>query len=470
MSRSSARTDAPHSRDIAADVHCGVMYDFEFTFLDGAPDSALVESARRTDGVAGAATRLTADLLASAKGGGLDRLLGDLTVHRQRADRGADLAVVAATGATDARRGVSAWASAAPAWSEVLAERKAVADAEQAQRTLPAGATDADAKAVADRVAEAKRRLADVEHRRRSANSVLVGALGRAAGKLPSAKVPKADGGGRAIPGAPLPTPPRGEKMPAYPGPPGPGLPPRNAPPAAPPSTNVASGTSPSTDALAQVLAAASKPAVAAQMPMQQMPQAMPAMQMPAMPQVTAQPQPAPSRDRKRKDALTADDIDDLLDKPDAPATPGLAATATVTPPRPAPAGAAPAPAAPAPTGPAGFSADGLVAKADTSGRPTPPAGAFAAPATSLSGSHIASQAAPGAAPGAAPATNPGTGAPMGPMGGMPGGGAGGGGGSGSRPPVLKHQGLDHGQSAMDEAVPGGTIAQRKDDPPPPRR
>lgn len=51
---------------------------------------------------------------------------------------------------------------------------------------------------------------------------------------------------------------------------------------------------------------------------------------------------------------------------------------------------------------------------------------------------------------------------------GMPNAGAGG--GTSSRPPVLKHQGLDHGQSAMDEAVPGGTIAQRKNRDDPPRR
>lgn len=438
------------------------MSDFAFTFLDTAPDTALVEIARRSDGVAGTASRLTGDLVSSAKGDGLDSLLGDLTIHRQRVDRGADLAVVAGSASADARRGVSAWASVAPAWPDVLAARADLKDAEQEQLDLPAGATDADAKAAAARVAEAKRRLDTLEHDRRSANGALVGALGRAVGKLPQADRDHGRGF-NTVPGTPVPTPPgRGpQQMPGPPSP-GPGL--RTpAPPATPPTPpTTISGTGPSADTLAQLLSAAARPAaVQPQMPMQQQPQ----MPMPAMPQVAPAPQPAAapaptSRDRKR--GAIDEVIDDLLDDDTDVAAPGLAAAA-VTAPRPAPAGsiAPPAPAAPAVSG---TSADGLTTQSPTSGRPgAAPAGAFAAPATSLSGTTATQATMAGATPGTAPGTHPGTGAPMaGPMGGMPGAGAGGGGGSRDSS-TLPKKFSPLGQESLDAAVPY-TIARKPRD------
>ena len=54
---------------------------------------------------------------------------------------------------------------------------------------------------------------------------------------------------------------------------------------------------------------------------------------------------------------------------------------------------------------------------------------------------------------------------PMVPMGGMPGGGAGGGGsrgGDGSKVTAYD-SGRDHGASSINEAVRGGTIAQRRE-------
>lgn len=376
----------------------------------------------------------------------------------QAASRASDGSVLAATAVTDSAAAFSLWRSTTPAIETVEAAESAAAEARQSLASLPAGAPDALVDRARQRVTSAEAALAELREQRETAARVLADALRRIEGRLKRRGKPDVEGGRPRVPGAP----PRGPIN--VPGPPTPIAPPRTAPPATPPpSTSISSGTTPSADTLAQLLSGAAKPQPV-QPPM--MP-TMPTQAMPTMPPVPQQPAAAPApagaRDRKRG---TADDlIDDLLgDDEDRTTAPGLAAAATVPAPRPAPAGSI-APAAPAVPATAGFSADGLRTDGPTSGRPgAAPAGAFAAPATSLSGTAATQQTMAGTGTTATtPATHPAAAPMTGPMG-MPNGGGSGGGSGSARPPVLKHQGLDHGQSEMGQAVPGGTIARKPRD------
>lgn len=428
-------------------------------YFAASPGTALTLLSRRFwDAESQAESRADA-LRAAASSAGMEAIQGRFVECRHATRRGGDACYTAAAISKEASRAYTAYLRSAPNLDEVAAARADLDAASAAVRQA------VDANQPIARLCEirdaAARHWNDLRDRRAAAIAELERCLTRVLEQLRSrpGRPDHEHDGGRTIPGTgtPLPTPPRGPIN--VPGPPS--TPPRTAPPSVtpPPSTSISSTPgSGSTDALASLLSQAAKPAAPAQMPMQQ----------PAMPQVAPQqsqpaaPAPAGARDRKRGDALDNDDLDDLLDGDDDLDAPGLAA-ASVTAPRPAAPAGSIAPTTPSVPAVSGTSVDGVRTDGPTSGRPgAAPAGAFAAPPTSLSGSHTAQATMAGTSPGTAPATHP-AGAPMGaPMAGMPGAGAGGGSGS-ARPPVLRHQGLDHGESAMGEAVPGGTIAQRRD-------
>lgn len=129
-------------------------------------------------------------------------------------------------------------------------------------------------------------------------------------------------------------------------------------------------------------------------------------------------------------------------------------------------------PAAPPPAPTTGHSVTGLNTQTDTSGRSTPAAGAYDPVKTNTSAAHGNSTAAQQAAvqqqgKGAMPMM------PMTPMGAMPPSGGSGGssrsGGDKDSQVLSTNGGLDHGQTAVSEAVRGGTIAQNRPDADPPR-
>lgn len=444
--------------------------DLSSSYFAGAQHTGITLLSRRHWDVAAQAEQRAESLRAGASSAGMEAIQQAFADGRRAASRAGDGCYTGAEAAKESSRAYAAFHRGTPTPDEIASARADHADAVEAVRQ--AALADRPTAALCEIRDAARRHLDDLRYRRAQAIAELERALNRVLERLRSRPDRKGredvgDGSdGRTIPGTPLPTPPRGEKMPMplAPGTPGPGL--RTAPPATPPQTAISSTHGPSADALQQLLARAAKPQGQPPMtPIQQPAMQMPAQQLAPAPQPAQPAAPAGARDRKRG-ALDSEDLDELLDADED--KPGLAAAA-VTAPRPAPAGSL-APAAPTPTGPAGTSADGLSTRADPSGRPTPPAGAFAAsPATSLSGSHIAQATMAGPGTGTAPAAHP-AGHPMGAPMGMPGGAGAGGGSGSSRPPVLKHQGLDHGQSEIGEAVDGGTIAQRKDRDDPPRR
>lgn len=431
--------------------------DLTSAYFSGNPDIALSTLSRRFWDIESQAEQRAGALRAAASSAGMETIQQRLVVCRHAARDGGDSLHSGAGMAKEASRAFMAFHRSTPTPDEIASARGDHRGAVEAVRQ--AALADRPTAALCEIRDAAKRHLDDLVYRREAAIAELERCLTRVLERSPRRPGRDIDtpGGGRTIPGTPLPTPPHGEKMPMPMTPGTPGLPPRTAPPSTPPTT--ISSTPGSTDALAQLLSAAARPAaVQPTMPMQQ-----PPMQMPQMPPVPPQPAQAAapaSRDRKRGPIDEA--IDDLLGDEDRDtAAPGLAAAAVTPAPRPAPAGSI-APAAPAVPPVSGTSADNLTTNAPTSGRPgATPAGAFAPP-TSLSGSHIASQQMAGSSPATAAGAHPGTGAPMtGPMG-MPGAGAGGGSGSG-RPPIERHSGRDHGRESLDEAVPY-TIARKPRD------
>ena len=261
--------------------------DLSAPYFAASPDTGLTLLSRRFWDAATQAEQRAGALRAAASSAGMERIQERFVTARRAATRGGDSCFTAAAAAKETSRACAAFHRSTPTPDAVAAARADLDAAIEAVRQ--AALADRPTAALCETRDAADRHWTDLRDRRRQAIAELERALNRVLERLRSrpGRAPDYGGGRPRVPGTPAPTPPnRGVPMPMP------------AVPGTPPQTHVASGGGSSADTLAQVLAAASKPALAAQMPMQQMPQAMPAMQMPAMPQVQPQqsaPAPVPA-------------------------------------------------------------------------------------------------------------------------------------------------------------------------------
>lgn len=412
-----------------------------------------------------------------ATGEALEGARGDMAGTRDTADSGASSAVAAAQTMRDMRNGGDVWLRNAPKQADLERATQKVASI-RAEMQL-AALSGLPASLLQERLEAAKAELRELESRRKAADEAYEQACRRGAGRLipqekcqprgRSTDIETSGGGGYQTPRTEankLDTPPAaapstpGAPAPA-PGTPAPSAPPAtrpsSAPPATAPSTSCSSSPGLNADALKLLASQAQNP----QQPQMAAPSQQPAPQLAA--QSGAPTAAGPAQNAKTSGALTADDFGDTI----APAPVGLglasggSPAATVSPSAPAPAAAAAAPVSQTP----GTSANNLSTVADTSGRPEPARTAYNPTTTT---SHATGSAAAPATPLAGRGMGVGAGMPhmpMVPMGGMPGGGAGGGGsrgGDGSKVTAYD-SGRDHGASSINEAVRGGTIAQRRE-------
>ena len=412
-----------------------------------------------------------------ATGEALEGALGDMAGTRDTIDGGATSAVAAAQTMRGMRAGGDAWLRDAPKQADLERAEQKVASV-RAEMQL-AALSGLPASLIQERLAAAQNELRELESRRAAADEAYERACRRAAEKLGTrGKCQLPEGGTpRRVPQSSedtdadiprttankLDTPPAA--APSTPGAPAPGTPAPSAPPATRPSS-APPATAPSTSSSSPGLNADALKLLASQAQNPQQPQMAAPPQQPA-PQPAAQsgaPTAAgPAQNAKTSGALTADDFGGTI----APAPVGLglasggSPAATVSPSTPAPAAAAAAPVSQTP----GTSANNLSTAADTSGRSEPARTAYNPTTTT---SHATGSAAAPATPLAGRGMGVGAGMPhmpMVPMGGMPGGGAGGGGsrgGDGSKVTAYD-SGRDHGASSINEAVRGGTIAQRRE-------
>ncbi|MGB5113531.1 MAG: hypothetical protein WBO08_18695 [Mycobacterium sp.] len=360
----------------------------------------------------------------------------EFTLVRNAFDAEAMAFAQLAVALTDLRAAGDRWLRNAPKAADLEAGQAAV-DAARAVMQAAANA-DQPTAALVEQLKTAEQRLRDLRARRKAADEAYESACERAGAKLPR-------GLGKCKPGESGERDYNGDGKGATQPSPGRTPPPTRiaaTPPAAAPAP-----LTPSAPAMPTVSANFAAPAPVA-----------PSMQMPHMPQVPAT-SAAPAAPAARRD-----DRDRTTPTIETPDLAGLLAAGTApaaTTPRPAAPAAAPV-AAPALVAPnPGFSANNLSTVADVLGRPTPTPGAFAAP-TGLSAGHAVQQVHGG--PGTETGTRTGAapmGGPMMPgMGGMPGGGSG---GSTRDRDQLVRSYSPLGMESLTEAVPGGTIAQRRD-------
>lgn len=486
--------------------------DYDLSFLDGTTGSDLAALGRGLENSASDLQRRTGDVTGNAAGETVTRVHADLVDIKQSLDQSAAAAAAAAAAFQAMKAAWNAWKANAPKHAELVA-----AEQEVERRKAALKAAD-NHHAALHRAAlrEAQEKLKHLIEKREAADHALADALESAQADLEfAARSGVSNEEKRSSPGTPAPAP-----KPAEPGTPAPTPAPVPAPGAAAPApapapgaalpgtsaapeTGLSASTPPKSTSSDSALAAAalsqalSRPQQAAAAPQQQ--------QMPAMPQIpaaAAAPQVAggntrPENDRERTGVSLEDLVADgalpasvLALGAGAPLAAASVAPATVAAPWTAPATVTPAPAisypglsglsgaaaTPPPVNPTvtGTSIQGLQTSTDVSGRSEPPRTAFApAPgagagtATHLAGGGIGG---PGAAGAASTMAGTGVGTPMIPpmMGGpMCGGGAAG--RHGERDQILQYtpdEAVAHGMHAVAEAVPGGTVAQRRGDLP----
>lgn len=399
------------------------------------------------------------ELRSNVKGAGADTELAKLYSARSEFDASASHFALLASVMADCRAAGDRWLKDAPKHAELDAADKALADAKAKLAAVPDGEPTAELRA---KMQAAQRTVDRLYDERQKADEAYESAVARA-----KAKLGDGDGNvnerneGHSAPGA------AGQTKKDGPGSSSPTPSPTAASPGAPRSAPAASPSATSKGA-SDLNSDALKALGGQQLQPQQMaaPQAAshaaPQAPHPAAP---AAPQ-AGKRDRdgddRRDGALRG--LEDLL--PAAALVPAAAeqprsAAAHAPAPAHAPANALAPASATNSTGGTGTSAVNLSTASNTTGRNVPLAGAYD-PSTSTS----ASQAGTGTA--ATPeAVQRAAGQPQGmppgmPLGGMPTGGSGGGGSA--REPVKRHRegSVTPGQEALDDAIPGGTILQRR--------
>lgn len=450
--------------------------DYDLAFLDGTTGKDLTAQGRGFDSDADGLQKSVNELNGLAEGHGVERVRGDLVSLGQSLRGVADQAAAAAAAHAAMKAAWDAWKRNAPRQAEIAAAEKKVAAATEKLRT----ATDHHAGAARAELKQAEDALRDLVARREDADAALAGGLEEAKRKLASS------GGGwgawdkelTSPPSAQHATPPTtpdpAQQRQTPPMPPMPTLDPAGAPPAAVPPAQAAPPTPAGGGAVDPRLAAAVAESA------RQQPQQAPTT--PAMTPAMAAPAAAagqPQRQQRGEDQQQIDPagLASALGLPIPIGTNGPAATpAATTPAAPAEAQGAPPAASPnslagaAPvnqTNP-GASLTGLRTDDNVTGRPdgVPARSANDITTRTAAATATAEQAAPGAGD-AATAGVPGAGVPVtGPMGAI-GGPAVGGGGKQSQTVLARmtqEQREMLGLNAIARAVPGGTIAQKRDD------
>lgn len=436
--------------------------------------------------------------------GGPESFTGDAAeVGKVLAGLATDAAISTAVWA-DLKKAADAWKSAAPKAEEMNGAEKAVTDAQAASTDAIAKADAApDDKELADaaekagqEVIDAKKTLIDLQRKRKAANKSLLEAIGRAiakAKKITGATVPGKDGDtGRSTPGggtgngtsSGTSTQSTGSGAPSS----KPGGTPAAAPGVAKPAgtpaeTTTATPTSTPDPGIASLLSSLNQ---------QQPQQAQPAATQQATPAATVPQQNQQGQPGQNKKTDGAIDVDDLIREGALPASAAVSAlglsspspstTSAATPtstvqqasttlrPEFKPASLAAAAAQNPVT--SGTSATGLTTSqgnTEVSGRADPPRTATSpSPGTHTSGATETTQRAGDTQQQGRPAA--GAGMPMSPgIMGAPGGAAPASrsGDGENRPGVVRYQDGEigrHGEEALREATPGGTIAQNRPD------
>lgn len=394
------------------------------------------------------------ELRSNLQGAGAEAALADLYRTRSELDASAGHFALLASVMSDIRAADDRWLKDAPKHVELDAADKALADAKAKLAAVPDGQPTAELRT---KMQAAQRTVDRLYDERRKADEAYESAVARAKARLNDGdnevvrdgSAHKAPGAGGQTkkdgPGSSSPTPPASAASPGAP---------RSAPPASPSATP--KGAS---DLNSDVLKALGSQQLQPQQTAA--PQAAPH----AAPQAPHPAAAAAPREDKRgdgkSDGLNLGDLglDGLS------TAPAALVPAAIDQPRSVPTAPVHAPAqspAPAPTnstGGSGTTAANLSTAANTTGRNTNPAGAYD-PRTSTSGAANVSPQEPALA---SRASSSGGSMPQLPAVPMSGVGAAGGGASGSREPVKRRDGaIVPGQEALDDAINGGTILQRK--------
>ena len=459
--------------------------DYNFSFLDGATGNDLAAIGRGLDDATKGLELKSAEIADTAQTATVDRVQGELAEIRKSLATAATDAAKAAAAFQAIKAAWDTWQANAPKHAELAFAELAVFDA---KRQL-ADADNARAVPCRRRLKEAEARFNDLIAKRESADEALTAALEKAQNQLgkigpgsfdgkrntPTPAAPPPGAAVAAPPAAPAPgpsAPAPGPGTESAPGPSAPGgeLPSTATPPA--PETSLSAGTGsadPSTPAALAALLGQQQ---------QQQPQAAQAQPqgMPAMPQVPmAQQKPDPAL--TGNDAANNELVDLLNSIAPAPvpvpmsslsgttpsvAVPSLAVPETITPATPWNTPGALSALPPLNPVTTGTSLTGLTTDTNVTGRAD---GATARSATSPASHLSASSGAASANSAAQPHAAMGAGMPMMPMGGPMMGGPGG--GNAKRDTVKATLTSDQAQllglEAVAEAVPGGTIAQKKD-------
>lgn len=478
--------------------------DYDLGFLDGETGNNLAAVGRGLESAARGLEDRIADLESNSAGTTVERVHGELIEIKQSIDKAAAAAAEAAAAFKSMQSAWKDWKANAPKHAELVAAEAEVAKAREALKA----ADNHHAGLFRGALHRAQDRLREMIKRREAADKALADALESTAfdlgavGGLDSAKPIDAETPPAAA------APPAGTP-PAAGTPPTAGTPAVGTPPAAeatPPPAGTAPetvSTTPSSESpagsVSPAVAAALGAALTQQQPQPQ--QAAPAAAIPQMPQV-----PMPGAGQQQQNRPGGAEQDKPLDTPDIAAllagmpitgsTSTLPGTTSATPPpvtvaapmtSPSFAPAAPwssgislsnplPPVSPAPVT-TGTSIPGLTTTANVTGLPdgTPAKTAFTTNPVPAVGSGGAASHLSGSAPvgpgGGSVAGSPGAGGMMGPAG-MPmmppmmGAGPGGAGaGDRERERILAYtpdEAVLHGIHAENQAVPGGTIAQKK--------
>ena len=470
--------------------------DYDFSFLDGATGIDLAAIGRGLDDATKGLELKSAEIADTAQTATVDRVQGELS----------DIRKSLATAATDAAKAAAAfqamkaawdtWKANAPRHAELVAAEDAVTKARADLIAHSHAKIGPDSHVGLYRMAlkHAEAHLRDLITRRESADEALEAALEQAKTQLlgkqeegktysgspntppappPAAAVPTPPAAPAPGPSAPAPGASPGNDAPApAPAAPGGELPSTATPPA--PETSPSAGTGSADPSTAAALAALLGQQQQQPQAAQGQPQGMPAM--PTMPQVPmAQQKPDPAL--TGNDAANNDLVDLLNSIAPAPvpvpmsslsgttpsvAVPSLAVPETITPATPWNTPGALSALPPLNPVTTGTSLTGLTTDTNVTGRAD---GATARSATSPASHLSASSGAASANSAAQPHAAMGAGMPMMPMGGPMMGGPGG--GNAKRDTVKATLTSDQAQllglEAVAEAVPGGTIAQKKD-------
>lgn len=431
-----------------------IQPDPDMRLADSAAGDAMRSASTALEGAGDAVAQRVIEVQSGGAGQRIDTSVEELTQLRDALRAQAQLAAAAAMLADEMKAAAAAFRRDAPTVEEV----RAAWDEWERLRVALMSASDEEAGALREAARAAEQRYSGLVERREQAIAAYEAAAGAAKARFDAQReklgVPRnsvdADTRVGDIPGSQdVPGARPGEKSPRTPAPPT-GVSP---PAAASPATSTSSGgpTPAQAKAVSDLLSKQAGQPVALPQPQ---PQVAPAAAAPAA-MAPAAAGPGGQRAAGGRKPFDSSDLDRAL----GPVAPLAALSATL------PAVSSPAPAAPPTPAVTGTSHTGLTTSSDVSGRAEPARTAFSGTQTNLS-------AAAGAATESAPLHRGAAGQPVG-HGGMPlvppmmGGMGAGGSPKKDADPITSYdseQALLHGHQTVSEAVPGGTIAQRRDD------